>query len=118
MLPHRRETWGYYGVRERPSGDFSAEIRSHKVRLGLGTFDTAHEATRAYDTAAWCLRRPRREINFPNVPTRERTQELAPPLLLITEEVRRDNREREHRLGIAEMDEEAMVLCDTFPMYL
>ena len=33
-----------------------------------------------------------------------------PPPRLITDEDRRDNRRREHRLGIAEMDEEAMAL--------
>ena len=49
-------------------------------------------------------------MNFPNVPTRERAQELVPLPRLITDEDRRDNRRREHRLGIAEMDEEAMAL--------
>ncbi|KAE8802563.1 Ethylene-responsive transcription factor CRF1 [Hordeum vulgare] len=47
-------------------------------------------------------------MNFPDVPTRELAQELAPPPRLITDEDRRDNRRRERRLGIAEMDEEAM----------
>ncbi|XBI17959.1 hypothetical protein VPH35_059870 [Triticum aestivum] len=108
--PRRRETWGYRGVRARPSSGFSAEIRFREVRLSPGTFDTAHEAARAYGTAAWRLRRPHWEMNFPNVPTRERAQELAPPPRLITDEDRRDNRRREHRLGIAEMDEEAMAL--------
>ena len=55
-------------------------------------------------------------MNFPNVPTRERVQELAPLPRLSTDEDRRDNRRREHRLGITEMDEEAMVLwCNRFP---
>ena len=49
-------------------------------------------------------------MNFPNVPTRERAQELAPSPRLITDEDRRDNRRRERCLGIAEMDEEAMAL--------
>ena len=49
-------------------------------------------------------------MNFPNVPTRERAQELAPLPRLSTDEDRRDNRRREHRLGVAEMDEEAMAL--------
>nr|XP_020173476.1 ethylene-responsive transcription factor 3-like [Aegilops tauschii subsp. strangulata] len=79
----------------RPSSGFFAEIRFREMRLGLGTFDTAHEAARAYDTVAWHLWRPRREMNFPNVPTREQAQELAPPPRLITDEDRRDNRRRE-----------------------
>ena len=37
-------------------------------------------------------------------------QELAPLPWLITDKDRRDNRRREHRLGIAEMEEEAMAL--------
>ncbi|XBI64464.1 hypothetical protein VPH35_044600 [Triticum aestivum] len=110
MPPHRRETWGYHGVPARPSGGFSTEIRFCGMRLGLGTFDTAHEAARAYDVAAWCLRWPHRTLNFPNMPTRERAQELPPPRRLITDKDRRDNRRQEHRLGIAEMDEEAMAL--------
>ena len=50
------------------------------------------------------------------MPTRERAQELAPLPRLITDEDHRDNRRQEHRLGIAEMDEEAMaLLCQHFP---
>ena len=48
MPPRRRETWGYRGVRARPSGGFSTEIRFRGMRLGLGNFDTANEAARAY----------------------------------------------------------------------
>ncbi|XP_048554412.1 ethylene-responsive transcription factor ERF010-like [Triticum urartu] len=110
MPPRCWETWGYRGVRARPSVGFSAEIRFRGMRLGLGNFDTANEAARAYNTAAWRLRWPHRTLNFPNVPTRERAQELAPLPRLITDEDRRDNRRREHYLGIAEMDEEAMAL--------
>ncbi|KAM3401984.1 hypothetical protein ACQJBY_006123 [Aegilops geniculata] len=110
MPPRCRETWGYGGVRARPFGGFPAEIRFREVRLGLGYFYTAHKAARVYDEAAWCLRWPHREMNFPNVPTRERAKELAPPPRLITDEDRRDNRRREHHLGDAEMDEEAMAL--------
>ena len=80
------------------------------MRLGLGNFDTANEAARAYDAAVWRLWWPHRTLNFPNVPTRERAQELAPLPRLITGEDRRDKQRREHRLSIAEMDEEAMVL--------
>ena len=110
MPPHRRETWGYRGVCMRPSGGFSAEIRFRGLRLDLGNFDTANEAARTYNAAAWRLRWPHRTLNFPNVPTRERAQELTPLPRLITDEDRRDNRRREHHLGITEMDEEAMAL--------
>ena len=78
--------------------------------LGLGNFDTANKAAHAYDMAVWRLRWPHRTLNFPNVPTWVRAQELAPLPRLSTDEDCRDNRRREHSLGIAEMDEEAMAL--------
>ncbi|KAI5012436.1 hypothetical protein ZWY2020_024570 [Hordeum vulgare] len=108
MSPHRRGTSGYRGVRARPSGTFYGEIRSGDMRLGLGTFDTADDAARAYDAAVWHLNRPRREMNFPEVMTREWAQNLAPPLRVVTKEDRCRNRRRERLLGIAEMDEHAM----------
>ena len=55
-------------------------------------------------------------MNFPNLPMRERAQELVPLPWLITNEDRRNHCRREHRLSIAEMDEEAMALwCQHFP---
>ncbi|XP_037445178.1 ethylene-responsive transcription factor ERF061-like [Triticum dicoccoides] len=116
MPPHHQKTWGYRDVRARPSGGFSAEIRLHGMRLVLGNFDTANEAARAYNMAAWRLWWPHRTLSFPNLPMRERAQELAPLPQLITDEDLHDNRRRDHCLGIAEMDEEAMALrCQRFP---
>ena len=95
----------------RPSGTYSAEIRpGGGMRLRLGTFDTAQEGTRAYDAAAWRFLRSRQDINFADVATRERAQELTPFPRLLTNEVRCKHRKREHRLRLAEMDEQAMAL--------
>ncbi|KAE8809685.1 putative AP2 protein [Hordeum vulgare] len=58
MPPRRCGSSGYRGVREHPSRAYYAEIRSGDVRLNLGTFETSHEATRAYDAVAWRLGRP------------------------------------------------------------
>ncbi|XP_020181581.1 uncharacterized protein [Aegilops tauschii subsp. strangulata] len=108
MPPRQRGSSGYRGVRERPDGTYYAEIQSSDVRLGPGTFGTAHEAARAYDTAAWCLERPPAQMNFRDVFTREQAQSVAPPPRLITDQDRAEQHRRQRRLLIAEEDERAM----------
>ncbi|KAI4966691.1 hypothetical protein ZWY2020_037174 [Hordeum vulgare] len=79
MLPRPRGTSGYRGVRERPSGAYYAEIRSGDVCLGLGTFETTHEAASVYDAAVWRLERSRAQMNFWDVYMREQAHDLALP---------------------------------------
>ncbi|KAI3818025.1 hypothetical protein L1987_11827 [Smallanthus sonchifolius] len=84
MKTPARKIGKFRGVRQRPWGKWAAEIRDpvKRVRLWLGTYDTAEEAARVYDNAAIRLCGPNALTNFiaPPLPVAENPPPVAETL--------------------------------------
>ncbi|XP_051222254.1 ethylene-responsive transcription factor ERF071-like [Lolium perenne] len=108
MSPRRRanlSSTGFDRVRLWPGGGhFGADITAAGERVWLGTFDTKDKAARLYDVAAWRFGRPRRNMNFPEIGSREQADAVTPQPRFVTQEDQRVQR----WLAVTKLDEWAM----------
>ncbi|KAE9591322.1 hypothetical protein Lal_00038610 [Lupinus albus] len=72
----------FRGVRQRPWGRWTAEIRdpNQRKRVWLGTYDTAEQAAAVYDEAAVKLKGPKAVTNFPHVAPQKIEEVAAVPI--------------------------------------
>nr|XP_040246045.1 ethylene-responsive transcription factor RAP2-3-like [Aegilops tauschii subsp. strangulata] len=67
----------FFGVRAKPSNNFSVEFSDDRPCFWLDTYPTADEPACAYDVVAWHGRIPRTELDFPEIETRTGAEFLA-----------------------------------------
>ncbi|KAI4989463.1 hypothetical protein ZWY2020_036780 [Hordeum vulgare] len=104
MAPRRRPSSDFFGVRERLSGRFAAEITADGVRWWIGTFVSVELTAGAYVAAAIQFGRPRRDLNFPDT-EREYALWLAPPMHFVDVTDGHEQRCQRANLRVAQIDE-------------
>ena len=101
---------GFFGVRQKPSGNFGVEFSDAGRRWWIGTYPSAHEAARAYDVAVWRAERPRSHLNFPEIESRAEAEMLVPQGINMKEITTKKKKTKKPSVVVSagETDEEAM----------
>ncbi|KAI5011715.1 hypothetical protein ZWY2020_013852 [Hordeum vulgare] len=100
---------GFFGVRQKPSGNWGVEFSDVGRRWRISTYPSAHEAPRAYDVAVWCAERPREHLNFPEIESRVEAEMLVPRGIKMKEiTTTKKTTKKPSVVNAGETDEEAM----------
>ncbi|KAF7087663.1 hypothetical protein CFC21_090827 [Triticum aestivum] len=101
----------FFGVRQKPSGNFGVEFSDAGRRWWIGTYPSAHEAAPAYDVAVWHAERPREHLNFPEIESRAEAEMLVPQGIKMKEIPTKKKTTKKPSVVVSagETDEEAMV---------
>ncbi|XP_020146741.1 uncharacterized protein [Aegilops tauschii subsp. strangulata] len=102
---------GFFGVRQKPSGNVGVEFSDARRRWWIGMYPSAHEAARAYDVTVWRVVRPRAHLNFPEIESRVEAEMLVPQGIKMKEIATKKKTMKKPSVVVSagETDEEAMV---------
>ncbi|KAF7102936.1 hypothetical protein CFC21_103989 [Triticum aestivum] len=112
---------GFFGVRQKPSGNWGVEFSDAGRRWWIGTYPSAHEAACAYDVAVWRAGRPRVHLNFPEIESRVETEMLVPQGIKMKEITTKKKTTKKPSVVVNadETDEEAMArFAREHPVYV
>uniref|UniRef100_M8C3Q4 Putative LRR receptor-like serine/threonine-protein kinase n=1 Tax=Aegilops tauschii TaxID=37682 RepID=M8C3Q4_AEGTA len=101
---------GFFGVRQKPSGNWGVEFSDAGRRWWIGTYPSAHEAARAYDVAVWRAERPRSHLNFLEIESRAKAEMLVPQGINMKKSTTKKKKTKKPSVVVSagETDEEAM----------
>ncbi|KAM3280535.1 hypothetical protein ACQJBY_047368 [Aegilops geniculata] len=106
----RKGKSGFFGVRQKPSGNWGVEFFDAGRRWWIGTYPSAHEAARAYDEAVWRAERPWSHLHFPEIESQAEAEMLVPQGINMKEITTKKKMMKKPSVVISagETDEEAM----------